>query len=139
MLLHLVSLSVNYFVFFLVCSFVCLSSWVFPHLYPLERPNKLVIKFRKFEAWSSSTRSLGYQQFKIICCLHHPESLKMDTAGSPKTRLLTYQTTRSHITEDHNLDTHCHDNLKFHKSYQHLYCGKDTQNKTWYELLSHMK
>jgi hypothetical protein len=41
-------------------------------------------------------------------------TLKMEAAGSFKLLVAVYQATRCHIPEDHNLNIHCHGNLKSH-------------------------
>jgi hypothetical protein len=52
----------------------------------------------------------------------------MKTAGCPRVLLPTYQTTRRHIPESRNIDTHLHVNLNSHL--QRMSCiGKSTNVK----------
>jgi hypothetical protein len=54
-----------------------------------------------------------YECFTGYCYLHlqSRSSLKMETTGFSEMLVPIYQTTRCHITEDHNLNIHCHEKL----------------------------
>jgi hypothetical protein len=55
-----------------------------------------------------------YQHFRLTCCHHLWNTLKMEAASSSKRLVSLYRSTECHILEDINIHSHHHETPRSH-------------------------